>query len=957
MANSQKVVDVPDIGVVAFPGDMEDTHVANYIKIARAKKKFSPLQTEESEHARQLKPAQPLDTAIPKLPDWATRPLLSEQEMQETPEAQRKTEQSQAAFTAEHPKIASAIGKGDNPAVLGVLGGAKDFMHGMTSPANLALMVGAPESKLLSAFFSMQALKGSYRNAQEAQDAYLKGNNTEAIKYATEALLGAGIAGLAGHHAVKDVPVPEGVKDFVKSEEGSVGPQGTVPPKEDNTLKILTDGKHGGYTLDYWLKNHPDVKILSVGKESIDPSTLRRLQGWTRESKLDEWKTSNANVKDMPPVEVVRTPHGDYLYDGTHRTEFATRQGEKVPATVYTIKNRNDATPAPNINDVKAKAAELKPTTAYKSVDQSQPFFLKSENLITEKMKGPMPAEDVHRMLLSNGVKPEEMKWTGLDELLQGKGKQKVTPQEIQEHLAGNNLQVQEVTKGAALGAKNPNELSVEEYGKPYDQLDAYQQRYIDTITEAHDKASPHATKFGSYVLPGAEKGSYRELLVTMPPKTVTQHFLAYKGGPTIGQGYANLTEAQSEMADLFPNRDDIEIRQGRGDRSTTTRTPDNFRSSHWDEPNVLGHVRFNDRVAPNGEKLLHIEELQSDWGQKIRKEGVKKSAAELAKLPMKATPYNGYWEVHTDDGQFVTNVQDWQHPEVKTAADAIKEARRRIIEDPHKTQIANKGQPPMPFSKTWPELLLKRMLKYAATNGYDGVSWTPGEEQASRYDLSKQVDKIAVPMINEDGSRSVRIDPAGRGHDSFKMMVSPDGTVDGNYAASQFSGKKLDEVIGKEMAKRVMEATKPIDFSGEGLKVGGEGMKGFYDKIIPDAANKLGKQWGAKVGDVDLGGKKYTIERSPDLMRYRVVDQNGRTQGGRGIFFSDKAEAEKAAAAMQAKEPPMKVPYLPITPQMRAGVKSIPFSLFSIPLAAGALSLAQVKAKAEELKKKSGVQ
>ena len=450
---SPKTVMVNGLGVVQFPGTMADDEISSVIKKHKSQThssspQFTGKTTEESEHARQLKPAQPLDTAIPKLPDWATRPLLSEQEMQETPEAQRKTEQSQAAFTAEHPKIASAIGKGDNPAVLGVLGGAKDFMHGMTSPANLALMVGAPESKLLSAFFSMQALKGSYRNAQEAQDAYLKGNNTEAIKYATEALLGAGIAGLAGHHAVKDVPVPEGVKDFVKSEEGSVGPQGTVPPKEDNTLKILTDGKHGGYTLDYWLKNHPDVKILSVGKESIDPSTLRRLQGWTRESKLDEWKTSNANVKDMPPVEVVRTPHGDYLYDGTHRAEFATRQGEKVPATVYTIKNRNDATPAPNINDVKAKAAELKPTTAYKSVDQSQPFFLKSENLITEKMKGPMPAEDVHKMLLSNGVKPEEMKWTGLDELLQGKGKQKVTPQEIQEHMAGNNLQVQEVTKG-----------------------------------------------------------------------------------------------------------------------------------------------------------------------------------------------------------------------------------------------------------------------------------------------------------------------------------------------------------------------------------------------------------------------------------------------------------------------------------------------------------------------------
>jgi hypothetical protein len=36
----------------------------------------------------------------------------------------------------------------------------------------------------------------------------------------------------------------------------------------------------------------------------------------------------------------------------------------------------------------------------------------------------------------------------------------------------------------------------------------------------------------------------------------------------------------------------------------------------------------------------------------------------------------------------------------------------------------------------------------------------------------------------------------------------------------------------------------------------------------------------------------------------------------------------------------------------MRAGVKAIPYSLFSIPLAAGALSLQQIKEQADKLKK-----
>jgi len=64
----------------------------------------------------------------------------------------------------------------------------------------------------------------------------------------------------------------------------------------------------------------------------------------------------------------------------------------------------------------------------------------------------------------------------------------------------------------------------------------------------------------------------------------------------------------------------------------------------------------------------------------------------------------------------------------------------------------------------------------------------------------------------------------------------------------------KLDEVIGKDLAKRILED--PADmgsFEGESLKIGGEGMKGFYDKIIPDFLNKFGKKWGAKVEETEI--------------------------------------------------------------------------------------------------------
>jgi len=43
---------------------------------------------------------------------------------------------------------------------------------------------------------------------------------------------------------------------------------------------------------------------------------------------------------------------------------------------------------------------------------------------------------------------------------------------------------------------------------------------------------------------------------------------------------------------------------------------PGTFRSDHWDEPNVLAHVRLNERMELDGKRVLLIEEIQSDWHQ-----------------------------------------------------------------------------------------------------------------------------------------------------------------------------------------------------------------------------------------------------------------------------------------------------------------------------------------------------
>src|SRR5690606_11078225 len=49
----------------------------------------------------------------------------------------------------------------------------------------------------------------------------------------------------------------------------------------------------------------------------------------------------------------------------------------------------------------------------------------------------------------------------------------------------------------------------------------------------------------------------------------------------------------------------------------------DPFLTARWRRvPNVVAHTRVKDRVTPDGQRVLHVEEIQSDWAQEGREHG-----------------------------------------------------------------------------------------------------------------------------------------------------------------------------------------------------------------------------------------------------------------------------------------------------------------------------------------------
>lgn len=174
---------------------------------------------------------------------------------------------------------------------------------------------------------------------------------------------------------------------------------------------------------------------------------------------------------------------------------------------------------------------------------------------------------------------------------------------------------------------------------------------------------------------------------------------------------------------------------------------------------------------------------------------------------------------------------------------------------------------PNAPFEKNWHELAMKRMLRYAAENGYDKMAWTTGEQQAERYSLKEVVDKIDG-TDNEEDRRITIYKPNGE----IVLNVNPDGIITETSTVGlsgvDFDGKKLSDVVGKDLSARLMNKGY-IEISDEGLTIGGEGMKGFYDQILPRFMEKYCKKWGVKPYMIDLpeiGQKMHVVDITPEM-------------------------------------------------------------------------------------------
>lgn len=495
------------------------------------------------------------------------------------------------------------------------------------------------------------------------------------------------------------------------------------------------------------------------------------------------------------------------------------------------------------------------------------------------------------------GVKLDEIHWSGVMDWLDTQGKNKVSKADVIAYLDQGGVRISETTL-----SNEPDYDDVAEFmmGLGYSRSELADMPIDEALDEARERGyEPKGeTKFESYQLPGGE--NYRELLLTLPPKIATKK-----------QTY------QEWVAGGM---------QGEWSTKGITSEPAKFASSHFPgHNNILAHIRFNERTDANGNRVLFIEEIQSDWGQKGKKDGFGRNEQTVAEAEAKVTAIleeakeampNEDWDDYSND-EAIRAMRENGYPAMSMRmVDAVSELRS--IENDTRVPAA----PFVTDTKAWTALALKRMIAYAAQNGFDSIAWTTGEQQAERYDLSKQIKQVIVEKY--DG----------------ELHVKAYSLNDERVITETVGPKGLEDLIGKDAADKALkqiatdeEAGSPrpkADLRGLDLKVGGEGMKGFYDQIVPQVANDvLRKIGGGKVVEIDVGNTK-TAEKATRATisgreEWRVLDADDNVIAR---FQSEQAAntfIEKRGGASSSPQPGFE-----ITEPMRAKVKAEGLPLFS---------------------------
>ncbi len=386
---------------------------------------------------------------------------------------------------------------------------------------------------------------------------------------------------------------------------------------------------------DFWQAVETGAQTWGLLESRGIVSELKRL-GYDGVRMTEEFR----NAQDRPRMAgtLAVFSQGKVVHRGTGQPMFALGAGEGPPGNFRQSGGFDD------LMRVSAQDAETGQSMR-RDLDALGYYSQALEAAKSWNQKKGTP-EQALMWLKKSGVKDAEIEATGLKAFLDGK--KSVTQEEVVGHLEASRVGLSEVNRPneAADAETLAMQREMRELGERINELNRQTRNLADDSDEAASIVEELAELRGRMEElhdhdPYAGAPSWRDYSLDPSNPTYRETVLHL---PERGEGFEAL---DTELNRLVNERDDIEA--GIGDISNASpeqlaayddvaariqqrrealrqNKQETFRSGHFSEPNIIGHM-MTSMTTHRGRPVYTIDQIQSDWGQKLRDDGAKDDA------------------------------------------------------------------------------------------------------------------------------------------------------------------------------------------------------------------------------------------------------------------------------------------------------------------------------------------
>ena len=753
------------------------------------------------------------------------------------------------------------------------------------------------------------------------------------------------IAELAGADVARQMEAGEGTEKHYNATKDILkrGKAVEVFSEEDSDwLLRFEDGSKGGL----WMDEASAKKAMVLINESIDNNKANPRRELTPEDLSLGGKGKN-NLYDREMVNLAN--------------ELGKKYGAKVEMKLVSIPGEDaQAVWTLPVTDALRKTAKSVGFGQYSLKGESKGpdergFFSAARRTLEDKMPNRASAQQVKAILSpNNGVKPEELKWTGLDDFLKD-AEEKKTPLDkaaVIEFLDNNAVQIEEHWKASREARRNV--LPPQVYPESGPKWQRYKQRggkYYRELVWTWENPRGRAEQ-----APYIHRQHWGPIRNPLAHARMTDHFV--NGARTLfieelqsdlhqkgrHSGYYSAKETKDLGEKMVGLADEMDAaRRVKGDlqAQVNAKIIEALGSSDaWlDLQADPEYARRSDEIMAKKERFREMES------------GFSKDSL-FREIQSLETVRSSYIQHKAETAKRRVDIPGLMELEgqLSEADKTLGKMHVEYYKNETKTRQMGMRPPEAPFSKSWREIFFRRLVNYAARMGYDAVSWTTGAQQASMYEvgLRAQVDTIrwepqktrfttlstgdrSVETPNPEGA--IQVTALKNGVVKFQHTFTRDGEPVEKISGAEEDATLID-VVGESLAKKI-QSEESGRIEGEHLATGAKWMQEVYDVILPEYARKFGKKFGATV-KISPHGAVAALRPVP--LRPSVPREHP------GLFEPTDVLAPKARST---RKPSFTAWSMNITPEMRKSVVetgTVQFSLKATAPAGGEFKIEPVK-------------